>query len=813
MTISLAGPWVLHSALGEAIGPCPIPGDVHSALVAAGRIPDPLIRRNEADIQWVGDAEWEIRRRFTLDPAATAGKWAVLDLEFVDTFATVTVNGFDVGACGSTFMRYRFDVTDALRSGENEIVIRFLPAAAEAHGRAERQPFPIPWSASNNRIANLNMIRKPQCHAGWDWGPCIMVMGLYAEPKLRFFDAARIEHAVIRQEHREDGTVKVTAEVELAAIRSAKVPVAFTFGKETVTAEAEVTAAGGGMASLSIDLYRPELWWPAGQGRQVLHDAAVIIPGDRVEKRIGLRTIALVAEPDAAGVSMAFRVNGRDVFAKGANWIPADALPTRITPERIRRLLAEAAAANMNMIRVWGGGFYEFDAFYDACDELGLMVWQDMMFACSQYPSTPEFLAEVDAEVRYQVKRLASHASIALWCGDNEIVGSLTWHELSRTYRDRYLVNYDRFNRAVERAVLDSDRERRFWPSSPCAGSLDYGDAWHDDKKGDMHFWSVWHEGRDFEHYYSVKPRFCSEFGFQSFPTMGAIRRFAEPAQWNVTSPVMEFHQRDRAGNSKILETMTRYFRMANGFEGFVYLSQLQQALAIETAVRYWRSLKPHSMGTLYWQLNDVWPAVSWSSLDYYLAWKTLHYHARRFYAPVALAARVEEGRLVVSVVSDLAQTIGIVARVQRVSLDGRVLAEDGFEAELPPDRAVEMGSLPAEAGDEHFYVLDARRRGELAYDPLLRLVVLPDKPKRFDLPVATVTVEAIAKRPGTFAFSSDRPAFYVKPEAAGLNGAFDDASFLLLPGEKRTVTFRSYDGRMPGPDDVSVFHLAATYQ
>jgi beta-mannosidase len=252
---------------------------------------------------------------------------------------------------------------------------------------------------------------------------------------------------------------------------------------------------------------------------------------------------------------------------------------------------------------------------------------------------------------------------------------------------------------------------------------------------------------------------------------------------------------------------------MANGFEGFVYLSQLQQALAIETAVRYWRSLKPHSMGTLYWQLNDVWPAVSWSSLDYCLAWKTLHYHARRFYAPVALAARVEEGRLVVSAVSDLAQTIGIVARVQRVSLDGRVLAEDSFEAELPPDRAVAMGSLPAEAGDEHFYVLDARRRGELAYDPLLRLVVLPDKPKRLDLPIATITVEAVARRPGTFALSSDRPAFYVKPEAAGLNGAFDDASFLLLPGEKRTVAFRSYDGRMPGPDDVSVLHLAATYQ
>jgi beta-mannosidase len=812
MTISLAGPWTLCSALGEAIGPMAVPGDVHSALQAAGRIPDPLIRRNEADIQWVGDAEWEIRRRIAIDPTASAGKWAVLDLEFVDTFATVTVNGFAVGECGSAFRRYRFDVTDALRAGDNEIAIRLRPAAAEAHARAARQPFPIPWSASNNRIADLNMIRKPQCHAGWDWGPCIMVMGLYAEPRLRFFDAARIEHAVIRQEHRDDGSVKITAEIELAAARAATVPVAFALDGELVSTNVEVTRAHGATTALSIENYRPDLWWPAGHGRQALHDATVTIPGDRVARKVGLRTIELVADPDEAGVSMFFRVNGRDVFAKGANWIPADALPARITPERIRRLLTEAAAANMNMIRVWGGGFYEFDAFYDACDELGLMVWQDMMFACSQYPSTPDFLAEVEAEVRHQVKRLASHASVALWCGDNEIVGSLTWYELSRKYRDRYLVNYDRFNRVIEKAVTESDRERRFWPSSPSAGALDYGDAWHDDRKGDMHFWSVWHEGKDFEHYHSVKPRFCSEFGFQSFPTMAAIRRFAAPADWNVTSPVMEFHQRDKAGNSKILETMTRYFRMANGFEGFVYLSQLQQALAIETAVRHWRSLKPHSMGALYWQLNDVWPAVSWSSLDYYLAWKTLHYHARRFYAPVALAARIEDGRLIVSGVSDLPETVGLVARVQRIALDGRVLAEESLEAELPPDRAVEMGRIAAEAGDEHFYVLDARRRGDLTYDPMLSLVVLPDKPKRFDLPPAIVATEAIAKRPGAFALSSDRPAFYVKPEAAGFNGAFDDGSFLLLPGEKRMVTFRSYDGRIPGPGDVSVLHLAATY-
>jgi beta-mannosidase len=402
---------------------------------------------------------------------------------------------------------------------------------------------------------------------------------------------------------------------------------------------------------------------------------------------------------------------------------------------------------------------------------------------------------------------------VALWCGDNEIVGSLTWDELSRKYRDRYLVNYDRFNRVIEQAVLSSDTERRFWPSSPCAGSLDYGDAWHDDSKGDMHFWSVWHEGKDFEHYYSVRPRFCSEFGFQSFPTMTTIRRFAEPSQWNATSPVMEFHQRDKAGNGKIVETMTRYFRSPTSFASFVYLSQLQQALAIETAVRYWRSLKPHSMGTLYWQLNDVWPAVSWSSLDYFLAWKTLHYHARRFYAPMALATRIEDGFLLLSGVSDLHERTGIGVRVQRVAFDGRILGEETADATLPPDQAVQFARFEILPGDDYFFVLDARRRSELAWDPLLRMVVLPEKPKRYELPAAKIAIDPVARRPGAFAFSSDRPAFFVKPEAPEFDGAFEDGSFLLLPGEKRPIAFRSYDGRMPEAKDLTVMHLAATYE
>ena len=809
---SLAGTWTLHDAKGNVVGPCPIPGDVHSALHALGKIPDPLTGTHELDVRWVGEAEWELRRTFEVAAADLAGKWPVLDLEFVDTIADVTVNGKHVALLESSFIRHRLDLSDVLRPGANDIAIRFHCALDEAKARAAKQPFPIPYSVSNNLAPDLNMLRKAQCHGGWDWGPCLMVLGIYAEPVLHFFADARIEHALIRQRHHADGRVTVTAEVELVARKDTNVPVSFTFDGKTVKADAKVSAEHGGKVALSIDVAEPKLWWPNGYGEQPLYDALVAIPGDSVKRRVGLRKLELINEPDEIGMSMTFRVNGLDVFAKGANWIPADSLPSRITRDRIGRLLGEAVAANMNMIRVWGGGFYEFDDFYDLCDELGLLVWQDMMFACSQYPSTPEFCAAVDAEVRYQVKRLGSHPSIAIWCGDNEVIGSLSWYEPSRKNRDRYLVNYDRLNRVIEQAITESDPDRAFWPSSPCSGKLDFGDAWHKDNAGDMHFWSVWHENRDFEHYYDVKPRFCSEFGFQSFPTMHVVRRFAEPKDWNATSPVMEFHQRSGAGNGKIVETMTRYFRMPTSFGSFLYLSQLQQALAIETAVRFWRSLKPNTMGTIYWQLNDVWPSVSWSSLDHAIGWKTLHYHARRFFTPVALAARILDGQLILSAMNDTRADVAVEALIRQVGLGGETQDEKALSAKVPSDRAVEIGKLPVRDGRDFFYVIEGRQAGAKSFDPSLRVVVFPDKFKRYDLPDAAVRLAAAAA-PGTFTLSADKPAFFVKPEASEFAGAFDDASFALLPGETRTIAFRSFDGRMPAVADVAVEHLAATYR
>jgi beta-mannosidase len=290
------------------------------------------------------------------------------------------------------------------------------------------------------------------------------------------------------------------------------------------------------------------------------------------------------------------------------------------------------------------------------------------------------------------------------------------------------------------------------------------------------------------------------------------MRAFAAKSEWNVTSPVMEFHQRDKAGNSKILETMTRYFRVPTSFEKFVYLSQLQQALAIDTAVRFWRSLKPHTMGTLYWQLNDVWPSISWSSIDHATGWKTLHYHARRFYAPVAMAPRIVDGALLVSGLNDLREPAPVDARVRRVDMDGKVLDETMLSGTIPADRAVEIGKVAVPPGSGFFYVIDARRRGEATWDETLRTTVMVDKFKRYDLPEAKVSL-ADGGTPGSFVLSTDKPAFFVRIEASEYAGAFDDASFALLPGETRTVTFRAFDGPMPSLADIAVNHVAETYR
>ncbi len=764
----LAGVWTLSDESGVHVVPFDLPGDGVSALHRAGVIPDPYWGRNEYDCRWISERDWLARRSFDHD-----GGPADLVIEGLDTVAEVRLNGVTVLTAANAHRRWRVDVTGGLRRGANEIEILFRSPVREAAARQAQMPFYIPYQQVNGPIPHANMLRKPQSDFGWDWNIALGGFGVWSavrlEPK-----GPRIGDILVGQTHG-DGFVEVALTVHA---NTAEVTA-------TLCNETQSAAVVDGVARLVLTLRNPVLWWPAGLGAQVLHDLIVTGGSARATRKVGLRDMALVSEPDAAGRSFGMRVNGWPVFARGANWIPADALHGRITVDGVRGLLQSAVDANMNMIRVWGGGRYEPDWFYDLCDEMGLMVWQDFMFACHLYPSTPGFLAEVGAEVRDVVARIGHHACLALWCGDNELIGALNWFPEARKDRDRYLVNYDRLNRTIEAALLETQPGANWWPSSPSPGPLAFGDAWHDDTSGDMHFWSVWHEGRDFDHYSDVSPRFCSEFGFQSYPSLSAIKTFADPKDWNIASPVMESHQKNPGGNARIAETMFRYFRFPVDFPSFVYVSQVQQGLAIKTAVSHWRSLKPHCMGTLYWQLNDTWPVCSWSSLDHGGNWKLMHHMAKAFFAPVTVVAVPEALGITLRSVNDGPLPVTITVTARAASMDGstRTLAE--ATVTVPTDAALPVLTLPAGAvrPDEVLafaWTGDAAGSDVFAPRPWKAYDLLPAGPEtkvRQDGEIWKLTIQTKALAPFV-AVESEVP------------GRFSANAVTLLPGQPVTITF-----------------------
>lgn len=782
--LDLSGPWQLATAEGEHACTITIPGDVHSALHAANIIPDPYFGRNEEQVQWVAEADWVLTRSFTVDHVE--GDW-YLDIDYLDTVAVVFINDVPVLSADNCFRRYRPDVSAALQPGENSIRIVIHSSIKAGEERQARQPFYVPYHPGNSPIANGNMLRKPQCHFGWDWNIAIAPLGLYGTVALRKLDPARIEHVETRQLHQTDGRVELTVRVTLYASAPAVVPVHFEFDGERVRLDCGVNA-GETVISHVFEVENPRLWWPAGSGEQALYTLSVDVPGERVERQIGLRTIELLTDADEAGSRFAFRVNGREVFCRGANWIPADAVFSKSSPEKTEDLLQSAVDANMNMIRVWGGGFYEPDWFYDLCDRMGLMVWQDFMFSCNLYPCTEDFLDNVAKEVDYQVRRLSSHPSIALWCGDNELVGALTWFEESRNNRDRYLVAYDRLNRVIEQGVKRAFPQGIWWPSSPASGYLDYGDAWHADGSGDMHYWSVWHENKSFDNYRSVKPRFCSEFGFQSYTSLPVIESFSEPKDMNIASPVIELHQKNAGGNERIAGTMFRYFRFPKDFANFVYLSQIQQGLAIKTAVDYWRSLKPHCMGTLYWQLNDTWPVASWSSLDYGGNWKAMHYMAKRFFQPVAVAAIPDGETIQFSMVNDTAESVTIDLEVFALTLDGQRIPLASAQSDCGPDKAAILTSI--NTSEKFFndmilwnFTASNGMAGEGHY--------LHGTYKALELLPSGLSHDVAAKADGSveLTITATGLALFVIVESA-TPGRYSDNAFDLTAGESRTIIF-----------------------
>ena len=629
-----AAEWSFRDATaGSPWRPAGVPGCVHRDLHRLGLIPDPFFAANELGLRWIEERDWEYRCRFDVPADLLAEEIVELVSDGLDTVATVTLNDRVAAHTDNMFVAHRWPVRRGLRPGRNELRILFSSAAR--YVRTHR-PGHRPRDLSDS-VGGMTRLRKQQCQFGWDWGPRFVTCGIWRDLRLEAWTGNRLANVRVAQHHRANGAVELELFPELA--RSDRgVTYYITLGSDGRT------VAEGQGPGLRIKVPHPQLWWPAGQGAQPLYTTELVARDavgreiGRWRRRIGLRTVELERKADRAGESFRFVVNGRPIFAKGANWIPAHAFVAGLTRADYARDLRSAAAAHMNMIRVWGGGVYESEDFYDLCDELGLLVWQDFMFACTRYPADRAFRASVQAEAEQQVRRLHHRACLALWCGNNEIAQLNP--ELAKRGRARR--EYDAlFHRVLPDAVAAHDGATAYWPSSPWRGHDDHLPA-AGERAGDTHFWDVWHARKPAQEYERWRFRFVSEFGMQSYSSPETNATFCPPDEANVFGPAMENHQKNPAGNQLILDYVSRRYRLPKSQADLIWLSQLNQAHCMQVAVEHWRRNWPHCAGALYWQLNDCWPVASWSSLEFGGRWKALHHAARRFFAPLLVTARVD---------------------------------------------------------------------------------------------------------------------------------------------------------------------------
>ena len=806
---SLNGAWQISQDGGDLTLSATVPGDVMTDLLKAKVIADPFDRENETDVQWVGETDWTYERSFKVKRSMLNEDCLLLACDGLDTFATVWINGEKVAETDNMFRRYAWDVKSLLKAGENSIRIS-LKAVNEYTRQQQQKKRPLdaqPGGCHPNAFPAW--VRKQACNFGWDWGPVLVTPGIWRNIQLVGYSVAKLADVHVRQRHSKNRVqLDVTCDLQRESNQSLKVRATLR-DKGRLVAE-HVSESRGKSVKLQLAVKEPKLWWPNGMGAQPLYDLQVeIIDGedkvlDTTSKRLGLRTLVLDRHKDEWGESFQFVCNGVPFFSKGANWIPADALLGRRTPAMYRKLLEDSAAVNMNMMRVWGGGIYEDDCFYDICDELGICVWQDFMFACMSYPTwDKDFMKSVEIEARDNVRRIRHHACLALWCGNNELEMQRVTEDPKRRFPFTWKEYGELFDKLLVKILREEDPDTDYWPSSPHSPVGDRRD-YNNPHSGDAHLWDVWHGKKPFEWYRTCEHRFNSEFGFQSFPEPKTVHGYTKTQDRNITSPVMEHHQRSGIGNTTIMQYMLDWFRLPSDFDMTLWASQILQGMAIKYACEHWRRSMPRGMGTLYWQLNDVWPVASWASIDYHGRWKALHYMARHFFAPLLVSGLEDSknGTVEIHITSDLLKAVDGKLSWTVTDTKGKKLLGGSKNVRTPvnANRKVETLKLAdllekqiVRFGQENYTSrnlivwLELSAKGQ----PKSTNMVTFARPKHLELsdrPGITPTIKALKDGSFNVTLKSKSPALWTWLELDGVDAGYSDNFVHLRSGGAVTI-------------------------
>jgi beta-mannosidase len=750
-----------------------VPGNNFSDLLNHNFISDPFYGTNEDSIQWVSERDWQYKSHFSVSKNTLENEKQLLVFSGLDTYAKVYLNDSIILQANNMFLSWEVDVSGFLKK-ENVLLIKFDVVSKIENEKQIDLGYNLPGGI---RV----FTRKAGFHYGWDWGAKISPTGIWRKVELQSWSDCNIKDVYIVQDHLTDTLANLTIGIEIES--SVEKPI-------TIKAYDKVwqdfkLKKGNNKLSFIIRIPNPELWWPNGYGKQKLYDINISILDengliDSQTKKIGLRKIELITEQDSIGESFYFKVNNKPIFMKGANYIPQDNLQNRVTKSHYRNLLNDVVNANMNMLRVWGGGIYEEAIFYDLCDSLGILVWQDFMFACAMYPSDSLFLENVQEEAIQNIKRLRNHPSIALWCGNNE--NSEGWHRwgwqdaFTQKQKAEIWEGYQKVFQETLPTIVTENSQSAYWESSPKFGR---GNPKHK-FEGDAHYWGVWHDAEPFENLENKVPRFMSEFGFQSFPQLSTIATFADSLDWDLNSDVMQNHQKHPRGNSLITEYMEREYNVPKDFEKFIYASQILQANGMRIGLEAHRRNQPYCMGTLYWQLNDCWPVASWSSRDYFDNWKASHYTAKKVFSPISLSKKLDKnGMISVWIMTDIAEEIRDTLIINIYNLNGEISHKITQSINKKVEGSALIYSRKIKVNNNQFLV------AELKNKQVKSKILFTTKTKNLNFKKPTISC---AIENNTIILQTDTPAFEVYLH--GIEGKFSDNFFSLLPGEKKILKF-----------------------